>query len=286
MITLEITLLIIAYTLLVITIFLEVICYKKNLEFLETIALTFSLLLLIISLTISPLMGKADAIESTNIFTLLSMILVGLTTPLNTLKERQHNLSPLWKKSLFSICIGLFLMTIIGYFTNTLNYLQYPVISFLVLSIISSMLFIRKSKPIKKYAHQEKMESIFSIAFLVIVPLSILANYALPADNHVLKIGFTLPLLFILLSLNKIWDDLQRLSLFNTKLVPKEQHFKNFSLTEREKEIATILTKGKTYKQISEELHISMPTVKSHASNIYKKCGVKSRSELTVLLIS
>ena len=93
MITLEITLLIIAYTLLVITIFLEVICYKKNLEFLETIALTFSLLLLIISLTISPLMGKADAIESTNIFTLLSMILVGLTTPLNTLKERQHNLS-------------------------------------------------------------------------------------------------------------------------------------------------------------------------------------------------
>lgn len=286
MVTLEIILLIIAYTLLIITIFLEVICYKKNIEFLETIALTFSLLLLIISLTISPLLGKSDAIESTNIFTLLSMILVGLTTPLNTLKERQHNLSPLWKKSLFLISISLFLVTIIGYFTNTLNYLQYPVISFLVLSIISSMLFIRKSKPIKKYAHQEKMESIFAIAFLVIVPLSILANYALPADNHVLKIGFTLPLLFILLSVNKIWDDLQRLSLFNDKIAPKEQHFKNFSLTEREKEIATILTKGKTYKQISEELHISMPTVKTHASNIYKKCGVKSRSELTVLLIN
>lgn len=286
MITLEIILLIIAYTFLSITIFLEIICYKKNIEFLETIALTISFLLLIISLTISPLIGTSDTIEATNIFTLLSMVLVGLTTPLNALKERKHNLSPFWKKSLFTISVGLFLVTIIGYFTNTLNYFQYLIISFLVISIVSTMLFVRRTKPQKRFAHLEKIERIFSIAFIVVVPLSILATYLFTEESHPLKIGLTLPLLFILLAANKIWDDLQRLSLFNSNITPKEQHLKNFSLTEREKEIATILTKGKTYKQIAEELHISMPTVKTHASNIYKKCGVKSRSELTILLIS
>jgi DNA-binding NarL/FixJ family response regulator len=56
-------------------------------------------------------------------------------------------------------------------------------------------------------------------------------------------------------------------------------------LTKREQEIATLLTKGITYKEISESLFISMPTVKTHTSNIYKKCGVKNRSELTALLI-
>lgn len=286
MITLEITLLIIAYTLLIITIFLEIICYKKNIEYLETIALTFAFLLLIISLTISPLIGKSNSIEATNIFTLISMILVGFTTPLNALKERKHKLSPSWKKSLVLLSIGLFLATIIGYFTNILATLQYIVIAFLVISIVATMLFIRKTKPQKRFAHREKTERIFSIAFLVVVPLSILATYFFTEENSSLKIGFTLPLLLILLAGNKIWDDLQRLSLFNAPITPKEQHFKNYSLTEREKEIATLLTKGKTYNQISEALYISMPTVKTHVSNIYKKCGVKSRSELTILLIS
>lgn len=132
----------------------------------------------------------------------------------------------------------------------------------------------------------EQLERIFAIAFLVIVPLILFFNFALDGENHFLKIGFTLPLVFILLSFSKIWDDLHRLSLLKSKVEPKEQHFKNFSLTEREREIAIILTNGKTYKQIAEKLHISIPTVKTHASNIYKKCGVKNRSELIVLLIN
>ncbi|MFK8081134.1 MAG: response regulator transcription factor [Granulosicoccus sp.] len=43
---------------------------------------------------------------------------------------------------------------------------------------------------------------------------------------------------------------------------------------------------GKTYKRIAEELHVSVPTIKTHASNVYKKCGVTGRHELTVLLTS
>lgn len=56
-------------------------------------------------------------------------------------------------------------------------------------------------------------------------------------------------------------------------------------LTEREGEIATLLIKGKTYRMIAGELHVSENTVKTHVKNIYSKAGVQSRTELMNLLM-
>lgn len=56
-------------------------------------------------------------------------------------------------------------------------------------------------------------------------------------------------------------------------------------LTEREGEIAALLIKGKTYRMIASELHISENTVKTHVKNIYSKAGVQSRTELMNLLL-
>ncbi|MEL1135027.1 LuxR family transcriptional regulator [Desulfitobacterium sp. THU1] len=56
-------------------------------------------------------------------------------------------------------------------------------------------------------------------------------------------------------------------------------------LTVREGEIATLLLKGKTYRMIAGELHVSENTVKTHVKNIYSKTGVQSRSELMNLLL-
>lgn len=284
MTTLEIILLIIAYTLLSISIFLGIICYNKKIETWETIALNFSLLLLIISLTVSAIWGDSVLYATSNLLTFLSMILVGLTTPLNIMAERQHQLSPIWKKGLYVVALVLSLLVILGYFWGGLDYLQYVVMTFLGSSVIVSMILIRNTKPQKRIKHIDKNERILALGFLVIVPISLFFNFIYTEQD--IKIGFLLPLIFILLAANKIWDDLQRLSILNSDTTPNEQHFKNFALTEREKEIATVLTKGLTYKQIAEELHISIPTVKTHASNIYKKCGVKSKSELILLLIN
>ncbi|WP_185152547.1 LuxR C-terminal-related transcriptional regulator [Fulvivirga aurantia] len=55
-------------------------------------------------------------------------------------------------------------------------------------------------------------------------------------------------------------------------------------MTQREQEIATLLFEGLTYQDITHKLHISLPTVKTHTSNIYKKCSVKNRHELSRLL--
>lgn len=53
----------------------------------------------------------------------------------------------------------------------------------------------------------------------------------------------------------------------------------NTPLTKRETEILQLISEGKTYTQISEELFISKETSKTHIKNIYSKLQVKSKSE-------
>ncbi len=51
------------------------------------------------------------------------------------------------------------------------------------------------------------------------------------------------------------------------------------ALTEREKQIAALLLKGRTCKLIASELFLSENTVKTHIKNIYSKMGIQKKSE-------
>ncbi|OPA76692.1 DNA-binding response regulator [Paenibacillus selenitireducens] len=53
-------------------------------------------------------------------------------------------------------------------------------------------------------------------------------------------------------------------------------------LTEREKEVLLLIAEGKTNKDISEELHISIKTVKTHVSNLLMKCEMDDRTQLAI----
>src|SRR5260370_42344330 len=53
----------------------------------------------------------------------------------------------------------------------------------------------------------------------------------------------------------------------------------NSPLTKRETEILQLISEGKTYTQISEELFISKETSKTHIKNIYSKLQVNSKSQ-------
>jgi len=53
----------------------------------------------------------------------------------------------------------------------------------------------------------------------------------------------------------------------------------NSPLTKRETEILQLISEGKTYTQISEELFISKETAKTHIKNIYSKLQVNCKSE-------
>jgi DNA-binding NarL/FixJ family response regulator len=60
-----------------------------------------------------------------------------------------------------------------------------------------------------------------------------------------------------------------------------EKQCSEADISQREKQIIFLLLKGKQYKEIADELYISMNTVNSHIRNIYKKCCVNNRLELS-----
>ncbi|WP_438347259.1 response regulator [Paenibacillus sp. FA6] len=54
------------------------------------------------------------------------------------------------------------------------------------------------------------------------------------------------------------------------------------NLTEREKEVLLLIAEGKSNKDIGEELHISIKTVKTHVSNLLMKCELDDRTQLAI----
>lgn len=82
---------------------------------------------------------------------------------------------------------------------------------------------------------------------------------------------------------------MQRLSfLIGAKTGQDISHVNIFNLpadiTQREKEICTLLSRGLTNKQISETLFISEGTVKNYISSIYDKTGIHDRAKLVVAM--
>jgi DNA-binding CsgD family transcriptional regulator len=57
----------------------------------------------------------------------------------------------------------------------------------------------------------------------------------------------------------------------------------HLGLTEREREVATLATSGRTNGEIAEALVVSAHTVKKHLEHVYAKLGVHTRTELASL---
>ncbi len=53
-------------------------------------------------------------------------------------------------------------------------------------------------------------------------------------------------------------------------------------LTKREAEVLHLLAAGLLYKEISNELNVTIDTIKKHTKNIYKKLGSRNRTEATI----
>lgn len=66
----------------------------------------------------------------------------------------------------------------------------------------------------------------------------------------------------------------------NEKTRSKEDYINSLVLTKREKDVCSALLENYSYKEIGEKLNISVDTIKTHASNIYKKNKFRNRNEL------
>jgi DNA-binding CsgD family transcriptional regulator len=56
------------------------------------------------------------------------------------------------------------------------------------------------------------------------------------------------------------------------------------ALSDRERDVATLLVSGLTYAQIARDLYVTRATVGFHTGRIYAKTGVTSRAELIDLV--
>ena len=58
----------------------------------------------------------------------------------------------------------------------------------------------------------------------------------------------------------------------------------SFSLSEREGAVLRLIADGRSNNDISEQIHVSLSTVKKHVYNIFNKAGVNSRTQLLNLV--
>lgn len=78
---------------------------------------------------------------------------------------------------------------------------------------------------------------------------------------------------------SKILQEFSRMA----ALVPQASSFESLGLTEREGTILRLLARGTSNKGISRQLSIAEGTVKNHLSAVYKKLGVRDRTEAAIL---
>jgi LuxR family transcriptional regulator of csgAB operon len=62
--------------------------------------------------------------------------------------------------------------------------------------------------------------------------------------------------------------------------LPKKENLDKMQLSEREREIVSLLFQGMDVNEISSKLYISSNTVRNHLYNIYKKNGIRNRMQL------
>ena len=66
---------------------------------------------------------------------------------------------------------------------------------------------------------------------------------------------------------------------------PLSCHGRVATLTERERQVYELLLAALSDKEISQRMGISWHTVRYHVSNIFAKCGVKTRTQLFLDLV-
>jgi DNA-binding CsgD family transcriptional regulator len=145
-----------------------------------------------------------------------------------------------------------------------------------------------KTKDLEEKIKQKGMR-IFGFLYLGCFLIEYLNDYL--TNQRIDFVSIPLPVLFFSLNLPPVIY----LNIFlkkyyrQTVLEPEKQGdltqlFFNHNITNREQEIIQLILKGKSNKEIEDELFVSMQTVKNSVSIIYKKLGVKNRIQLSNLI--
>ncbi len=161
---------------------------------------------------------------------------------------------------------------------KSVNWLFIGILSFsLLISIINY-------KKIRESGKKIILKSFFTVAgfFIPLFILEFLWNndiqriYFLGPISSLNFLYFTMNLIFIIIAGKSLYFKSEQ----PVDIHPTKSFLEKYGITEREREMISLLAKGYSNKQIASMLYISSITVKNHIYNIYKKTGAQSRVEL------
>ena len=164
----------------------------------------------------------------------------------------------------------------------------YTIIEVLVLIIALPQLFLQPKKI--KDEKKQKAAKAFGSLYLFIFGVTITLSFYASQDNTLTAVyllvffsGNIPPVLYWRAYLKKhfIAPALQKIDSLSMK-----QFLDEFKVSKRQEEVIQQLCKGKTNKEISKALFISLQTVKDHIYRIYQKTDVKNRVQLINLIQS
>lgn len=97
-----------------------------------------------------------------------------------------------------------------------------------------------------------------------------------------LSISYILPaLLYLSRYLKKNLREHPSLSENDPDLQQVQKVFDKYNISGREQEVIGLISRGKSNREISDELYISLSTVKLHIHSIYRKLNIKNRVQLS-----
>jgi DNA-binding CsgD family transcriptional regulator len=95
--------------------------------------------------------------------------------------------------------------------------------------------------------------------------------------------GNIIPIYYYRWFLVRYFEDHGTISPESDLKIDIEKLYQEYNVTNREREIISLICDGKTNQEVADILFISLQTVKDHIYRIYKKLGVKNRVQLTNL---
>jgi DNA-binding CsgD family transcriptional regulator len=211
-------------------------------------------------------------------------IFLGISISLNAITKREVKTPKNIKTILLgisAILLGLLALNELFDAEVLIELIAYNIIYCL---ITYTMIYVRKVKSTDYMKHRKIYMAVICLG---IIPLSISYDFFILRAGQFsvwdTNVALSLPILFISLSSIKIVSDIGRLSRLRLGRKP-EIDLAAFELTQRELEVVHLLVNGVSYKLIGEQLFISLPTVKTHISNIYRKTNVNNKVALINLI--
>jgi DNA-binding CsgD family transcriptional regulator len=259
----------------------------KDLEYKETIFFSIAFLLLIIASTFQSFlkMNSPALFNFSEMLTNMLIVVFAVSIPINIHKERVDRHRKTRNSIVFTIGSVMVISIMLLYHFNRPIFTTILVSFYLFLSVVYSMFFLLFSKPSPLIRAREKSERLIAIIILVIM-VSAFVLFVVNVENFTLKEmqqngGIILAVICIVLAAGKIPGDIKRLVQSDKIATADENKLATLGITPREHEVMLLLITGRTYKEIAAELFISLPTVKTHVSNIYSKAKVRNRLELS-----